>query len=171
MEDHELEEKLQNEDNNTLFQTVNQHLEEVVAFIDHIDTQLQYVSHDARQEITLKDFLNKHNLHTNGLFKQYANQMLQQKIEGLLGKEVEARKDKNLGSVSTHPSQTELVDKNLGTYDEVNNYLAREKGAPNQKFQAFNETLDRYQEHTMSSAQEQAVYKDALLLVAPKPRF
>jgi len=77
--------------------------------IEHVEDQLQYVSHERRQEISLGEFMTRHHYLNGTSLREYSNELLRGQIEKALGRaestvESAAAVDWNLSGVLTHPA-------------------------------------------------------------------
>lgn len=129
----------------------NQLLSQIKSVIEHVDDQLQYVSHDRRQEITLGEFMTRHHYLNGTSLREYSNELLKGQIEKALGRaesteDSAAAVDWNLSGVLTHPAShaEDLLGKSSQDKVEV---IDEETGLTKTK--------------TAGELLQQAVYRDA----------
>lgn len=84
-------------------------LSQIKSVIEHVDEQLQYVSHERRQEITLGEFMTRHHYLNGTSLREYSNELLRGQIEQALGRaesteDSAAAVDWNMNGVLTHPA-------------------------------------------------------------------
>lgn len=110
-------------------------LGQIKAVLDHVEDQMQYVSHERRSQISLGEFMAKHHYLNASMFSNYSSDLLRNQIQSALGQketieESAAAVDWELGGVRTHPGSRDASgldehafdvhendEKSSGTYD------------------------------------------------------
>ena len=129
----------------------NQLLSQIKSVIEHVDDQLQYVSHDRRQEITLGEFMTRHHYLNGTSLREYSNELLKGQIEKALGRaesteDSAAAVDWNLSGVLTHPAS------------HAEDLLVK---SSQDKVEVIDEETGLTKTKTAGELLQQAVYRDA----------
>ena len=58
---------------------------QIETVLEHVEEQLEYVSNDRRQQITLGEFMTRHHYLNNKSYRHYSTDLLKSQIENALG--------------------------------------------------------------------------------------
>lgn len=80
------------------------------SIVDYVDDRAKFMSNEDRKNLTVKDFMEKYHFTSSSAFKQYADDLLQNKIDAMLGKDTTneadaATMDWQIGNMRTMPSE------------------------------------------------------------------
>lgn len=94
--------------------------------VDYIMDQTKYLSNEERKCLRIKDYLEQHHYSSTQAYKAYSNELLQHKIEMLLGKSAEeeaAMIEWQVGMNRTLPSEHKIHDSVDAVVERSEEYL------------------------------------------------
>lgn len=75
--------------------------------MEYINNTLSYIAHDRRQQITLGEYLSRHNYLNSASYEELMNDVVKNRIQEILGKKVDIEKvdtiDWEFAGVRTNP--------------------------------------------------------------------